>query len=175
MTQLQIEKQALSRENNPASKARLGEIETEISELQEKMAGLKAQWESEKNAIKQITDLKAKLEKTKEDAARAEREGDLNRAAELRYGALPRCSASSMPRTRSSPRCRRAAPCSRRRSPTRTSPRSWPSGPACPSRGCSSRRCRSSSGWKSRCRCAWSDRKTRFARYRTRCGAHGPD
>ncbi len=89
MTQLQIEKQALSRENNPASKARLGEIETEISELQETMAGLKAQWESEKNAIKQINDVKAKLEKTKEDAARAEREGDLNRAAELRYGALP--------------------------------------------------------------------------------------
>ncbi len=89
MTHLQIEKQALSRENNPASRARLDEIETEISGLQEKMSGLKAQWESEKNVIKQINELKAKLERTKEDAARAEREGDLNRAAELRYGALP--------------------------------------------------------------------------------------
>jgi ATP-dependent Clp protease ATP-binding subunit ClpB len=89
MTHLQIEKQALSRENNPASKARLGEIETEISELQEKTAGLKAQWEGEKNVIKQINDLKVKLEQTREDAARAEREGNLNRAAELRYGSLP--------------------------------------------------------------------------------------
>src|SRR5213075_43218 len=47
MTQLQIEKQALSRENDPVSKQRLGEIESEIAELQEKIAGLKAQWESE--------------------------------------------------------------------------------------------------------------------------------
>ena len=89
MTQLQIEKQALSREDNPVSKHRLGEIESEIAELQEKIAGLKAQWESEKNVISQINDLKKKLEDTREATGRAEREGDLNRAAELRYGSLP--------------------------------------------------------------------------------------
>jgi ATP-dependent Clp protease ATP-binding subunit ClpB len=49
MTQLQIEKQALSREDDPGSRQRLGVIESEIAELQEKIAGLKAQWESEKN------------------------------------------------------------------------------------------------------------------------------
>jgi ATP-dependent Clp protease ATP-binding subunit ClpB len=89
MTQLQIEKQALSREEAPASRARLAEIDSEIAELQEKTAGLKAQWQSEKGIIKQISDAKAKLEKVREDAARAEREGDLNRAAELSYGELP--------------------------------------------------------------------------------------
>ncbi|HWS70918.1 MAG TPA: AAA family ATPase, partial [Thermoanaerobaculia bacterium] len=89
MTQLQIEKQALSREEDPASKQRLGVIESEISELQEKIAGLKAQWESEKAVIQQMNDAKAKLEETREAANRAEREGDLNRAAELRYGTLP--------------------------------------------------------------------------------------
>jgi ATP-dependent Clp protease ATP-binding subunit ClpB len=89
MTQLQIEKQALSKEKDPVSKERLKTIDSEIAELQEKIAGLKAQWESERGVIKQINDLKARLEETREAANRAEREGDLNKAAELRYGTLP--------------------------------------------------------------------------------------
>jgi ATP-dependent Clp protease ATP-binding subunit ClpB len=89
MTQLQIEKQALSRETNPTSKQRLGEIESEISELQEKISTLRTQWENEKGVITQITNLKKKIEETREAANSAERQGDLNRAAELRYGALP--------------------------------------------------------------------------------------
>ncbi len=89
MTQLQIERQALSKEDNPVSRDRLKAIESEIAELQEKIAGLKAQWESEKGVITQINALKAKVEETKEAASRAEREGDLNKAAELRYGTLP--------------------------------------------------------------------------------------
>jgi ATP-dependent Clp protease ATP-binding subunit ClpB len=89
MTQLQIEKQALSKEDNPVSRDRLKAIESEIAELQEKIAGLKAQWESEKGVITKINALKSKIEETKEAAARTEREGDLNKTAELRYGALP--------------------------------------------------------------------------------------
>ncbi|HKB79539.1 MAG TPA: AAA family ATPase, partial [Thermoanaerobaculia bacterium] len=89
MTQLQIEKQALSKEKDSASKERLKAIDSEIAELQEKIAGLKAQWESERGVIKQMNDLKAKLEEAREAANRAEREGDLNKAAELRYGSLP--------------------------------------------------------------------------------------
>src|SRR6185369_15755053 len=82
-------KQALSKEKDSASKERLGAIESEIAELQTKIAALKAQWESEKGVIGQINDLKKKLEDTREAANRAEREGDLNRAAELQYGQLP--------------------------------------------------------------------------------------
>jgi ATP-dependent Clp protease ATP-binding subunit ClpB len=89
MTQLQIEKQALSREKDPVSKQRLGEIESELSELQEKIAGLKSQWESEKAVITEMNAKKARLEQVREEAARAEREGNLQRAAELRYGELP--------------------------------------------------------------------------------------
>ncbi|MHB0968861.1 MAG: ATP-dependent chaperone ClpB [Thermoanaerobaculia bacterium] len=89
MTQLQIEKQALSKEDNPASRDRLAAIESSISELQEKMGGLKAQWDSEKNAIARMTELKKKIEETREAANRAEREGDLNRVAEIRYGMMP--------------------------------------------------------------------------------------
>jgi len=93
MTQLQIERQALAKENNPTANERRKTIESEIAELQEKIAGLKAQWESEKGVITQINELKKKLEDTREAANRAEREGDLNKAAELRYGALPQINA----------------------------------------------------------------------------------
>jgi len=87
--QLQIEKQALSKEKTPVAKERLAAIESELAELQTKIAALKAQWESEKGVIAQINDLKKKLEDAREAANRAEREGDLNRAAELQYGQLP--------------------------------------------------------------------------------------
>src|SRR5947209_5900749 len=66
MTQLQIEKQALQREKDPQSLQRLEAIESEISELQEKIGALKAQWESEKGVIQQITTAKAKLEEARE-------------------------------------------------------------------------------------------------------------
>ncbi len=89
MTHLQIEKQALSKEKDPGSKDRLKAIDSEVAGLQEQIAGLKAQWESERGVIKQTSDLKAKLEEMREAANRAEREGDLNKAAELRYGSLP--------------------------------------------------------------------------------------
>jgi ATP-dependent Clp protease ATP-binding subunit ClpB len=87
--QLQIEKQALSKEKDAMSKERLRVIEQELSELQEKSGALKAQWENEKGIIQQIRDLKEKIEQTREEAARAEREGNLQKAAELRYGAMP--------------------------------------------------------------------------------------
>src|SRR5207245_10041099 len=60
-----------------------------IAALEEKIAGLKAQWESERAVINQINSLKAKFEETREAASRAEREGNLSRAAELQYGTLP--------------------------------------------------------------------------------------
>jgi ATP-dependent Clp protease ATP-binding subunit ClpB len=89
LTQLQIEEQALQKEENPMTQERLRGVRAEIAELQEKISGLKAQWESEKRVITDINDLKKKLEDEREAAAKAEREGDLNRAAELRYGSIP--------------------------------------------------------------------------------------
>src|SRR5436190_7121338 len=87
--QLEIEQKALAKEDNAFANERRAEIEAEMAELQEKIAGLKSQWESEKGVITQINDLKKKIEDTREAAGRAEREGDLSKAAELRYGALP--------------------------------------------------------------------------------------
>jgi ATP-dependent Clp protease ATP-binding subunit ClpB len=87
--QLQIEKQALSKEETQFARDRLASVEAQLSELQEKSSGLKAQWSSEKEVIAQIRTLKERIEQTRDEAQRAEREGDLNRAAELRYGAMP--------------------------------------------------------------------------------------
>ncbi len=85
---LQIERQAVKKEKDQASKERLSGIEKEISGLSEKRSGLHARWMNEKDAIKRIRGLKEKLEQAKSDAERAEREGNLGRAAELRYGTI---------------------------------------------------------------------------------------
>jgi ATP-dependent Clp protease ATP-binding subunit ClpB len=89
LTQLQIEEQALQKEKDSSAKTRLDAVRQEISELQEKISGLKAQWESEKEVINQINDQKKQLDDVREEANRFEREGELNRVAELRYGQIP--------------------------------------------------------------------------------------
>jgi ATP-dependent Clp protease ATP-binding subunit ClpB len=86
--QLEIEKAALAKETDAASRARLDAIEEELAALHEEMDGHKAHWEQEKKAIDAIRALKAEIEQAKGDAERAERDGDLSRAAELRYGRL---------------------------------------------------------------------------------------
>jgi len=88
MRQLQIERQAVKKEKDAASKERLEGIERELAGLGEKRAGLYAQWKSEKDAITKIRALKEQIDQAKTDSDKAEREGDLNRAAELRYGRL---------------------------------------------------------------------------------------
>jgi ATP-dependent Clp protease ATP-binding subunit ClpB len=87
--QLQIEKQALAKEKDAVSKERRDAIEAQLAELQESSSALKAQWASEKEVIQAIRDLNEKIEEAREAAQRAERDGDLNLAAELRYGRLP--------------------------------------------------------------------------------------
>ena len=86
--QLEIEKAALAKETDPASKERLARIEEELAGLHEEMDGMKAHWQQEKVAIESIRTLKAEVEQVKGEAERAERDGDLGRAAELRYGNL---------------------------------------------------------------------------------------
>jgi ATP-dependent Clp protease ATP-binding subunit ClpB len=89
MTQLQIEKQALSKESDAGSVERLATIDQQIATLQEKIGALRAQWENEKGIIARTSELKKQIENAREEANRAERDGDLNRTAELRYGTMP--------------------------------------------------------------------------------------
>jgi ATP-dependent Clp protease ATP-binding subunit ClpB len=89
MRQLEIEKMALEKETDAASKERLDDLEGELANLSEQATGMKAHWQSEKDAITAIRARKEELEAAKSEADRFEREGDLSRAAEIRYGGIP--------------------------------------------------------------------------------------
>ena len=84
--QLEIERVALAKETDAASKERLADLERDLADLQEELAGLKARWQSEKEAISAIREKKEELEALR---AEVEREADLERAAEIRFGRIP--------------------------------------------------------------------------------------
>ncbi len=86
--QLQIERVSLAREQDAVSRERLAKIDAELAELREKGDGLKARWQAEKEGITRIGKIKEEIETARHAMADAERRGDLNRAAELRYGTL---------------------------------------------------------------------------------------
>ncbi|HEY4009420.1 MAG TPA: ATP-dependent chaperone ClpB, partial [Acidobacteriaceae bacterium] len=88
-TSLEIEKNALQRENDPNSRERLNDVERELAEVRELAAGLRARWQKERGAIGEIASLKEKLEQLRFEAEQATRKGDLQRAAELQYGEIP--------------------------------------------------------------------------------------
>lgn len=89
LRQYEIEKQAVMKEKDKASKERLERLKHEIAGLTEKRNLLKTQWLNEKEAIGKISSIKEEIERTKIDAEKAERDGDLAGASELKYGKLP--------------------------------------------------------------------------------------
>ncbi|MDR1970573.1 MAG: ATP-dependent chaperone ClpB [Treponema sp.] len=89
LLQLSIERQALAREEDPSSKERLGKLEKEIADLGAERDAMKARWDSEKLDIQKIRSIKQRIEELKIEEARYEREGDLNKAAEVKHGRIP--------------------------------------------------------------------------------------
>src|SRR5438309_823636 len=87
--QLEIERQALQREEDERSKARLKEIEQRIADLRETSSGMKAKWQSEKEAIEHMRTAKAELEQLRLQLDQARNAGDLARASEIQYGKIP--------------------------------------------------------------------------------------
>jgi ATP-dependent Clp protease ATP-binding subunit ClpB len=87
--QLEIERAALRKETDDASKARLEGLEAELAELRERSGEMKARWQNEKDAIDATNEARARLEEANREAERAEREADLEQAAKLRYGEIP--------------------------------------------------------------------------------------
>ncbi len=87
--QLEIEEAALKKEKDRLSVEHLTEIQAEMAELRDKYSALKAKWENEKNAISHVQSLREELERVNAEIEKAEREYDLNKAAELKYGRLP--------------------------------------------------------------------------------------
>jgi ATP-dependent Clp protease ATP-binding subunit ClpB len=88
--QLEIERQALQKEKDEASRNRLAALEKELADLQEKSSGLKARWQSEKDAIQNLRKSREELETQKAEETRLERKGELDKVAEIRYGVLPK-------------------------------------------------------------------------------------
>ncbi len=87
--QLEIEQTALKKESDEASRDRLQKIESELADLKERSGHLKAQWQNEKAAINAFSILASKLEQAKLEEERAQRVGDLNLAAQIKYGKIP--------------------------------------------------------------------------------------
>jgi ATP-dependent Clp protease ATP-binding subunit ClpB len=89
VTRLEIEDAALAKEDDPASVARLEELRRELADLRAAADSMRAQWESEREALRKVQDLREEIEHVRHQAEQAERNYDLNRAAELRHGRLP--------------------------------------------------------------------------------------
>jgi ATP-dependent Clp protease ATP-binding subunit ClpB len=87
-TQLEIEKQALKKESDPNSKERLANVEKELAAIREQSGALKARWQKEKELIQRSRQLKEKIEQLKVEEQQAERKGDLQRVAEIRYSLI---------------------------------------------------------------------------------------
>jgi len=93
IVQLEIERQALSKEKDKASRERLGKIEQELADLRENASALNAEWQREKAEIEKVKQIKERIDKVRFELEQATRQGDLNKAAELRYGTLPQLEA----------------------------------------------------------------------------------
>ncbi len=89
VTQLEIERQALQKEKDKASRERLSTIERDLAELREKSAGMKAQWQQEKDTLGAVGKIKQQIEQARIEAERVTRAGDLQKAAEISYGQIP--------------------------------------------------------------------------------------
>ncbi|MFF5992156.1 ATP-dependent chaperone ClpB [Prauserella flavalba] len=86
---LEIEEAALAKETDPASQSRLGELRKELADLRAEADAMRAQWEAERAALRKVQALRQEIDQVRHDAELAERDYDLNRAAELRHGTLP--------------------------------------------------------------------------------------
>jgi ATP-dependent Clp protease ATP-binding subunit ClpB len=89
LLQLRIEREALKRETDPASRDRLEKLQRELSEIEEKSDAMTAAWRAEKDKVADTQKLKEQLEQARADVSAAQREGDLGRASELLYGVIP--------------------------------------------------------------------------------------
>jgi ATP-dependent Clp protease ATP-binding subunit ClpB len=87
--QLKIEREALNKESDEASRNRLDKLETELSDLEERSTSLTAAWAAEKDKLANTTQAKERLEQARQELVEAERRGDLGRASELKYGTIP--------------------------------------------------------------------------------------
>ena len=144
VTRLEIEEAALAKEEDPASMARLADLRRELTDLRAQAGATRAHWESERQALRKVQELRREIEQVRHEAERAERDYDLNRAAELSHGRLPELDRRLRAEEETLAAKQGEGRLLRRSSPTMRSPGLWPDGPASRWRGCrrvSGRRC----------------------------------
>jgi len=117
--QLEIEREALRRETDAASRERLERLENELADLRAQQANMRKQWESEKGSIDHVRQIKEQIEQTKLAIEQAERAYDLNKAAELKYSKLLELEKKLAAASDAGSRKRRAAPAQGRSAPRR--------------------------------------------------------
>ncbi len=129
MIQLKIEREAVKKEKDEASQKRLGLIEEELASLQKEYSDLEEIWKAEKSAVLGSAQIKEEIDKLKADIAKLQREGKLEKVAELQYGKLPQLEAQ-LKSGRGGRRWRASSrtSCCGRRSAPRKSPR-WSAAP----------------------------------------------
>ena len=172
--QLEIEKQALQKEMDRSSKERLHTIESELEDLRSQVMNLRERWQSEKQLIDHVKVLKEKHETLRNEEEESSRKGDLQRAAEIRYGERTAVEKKWSRPPHNSNSSRPTAVCYAAKSTRKTLRRSSRSGPASLSHACWRARCRSSFTWKIACKTSSSARTKRSLSFRTPSGGIGP-
>ena len=135
VVRLEIEETALAKEEDPASKARLAELGRELQDLRAETDAMRAQWEAERQALRRVQALREEMELLRQEAEQAERNYDLNRAAELRLGRLPELERKLRNEEEKLASKGQRPSCCGNSSPRCKSPRSSPGGPASRSDG----------------------------------------
>ena len=165
--QLKIEREALRKESDPASRERLERLEKELAELEDKSNAMTAAWHAEKDQVTDRQKLKERLDQARSEVEIAQRRGDLGRASELLYGVIPDIEKKLANGDRRQAGERGGDRGKHRRTWCRAGPafrwtRCWKaSAPSC-------------CAWKTSCASGSSARTRRCARWRMRCGARGP-
>ena len=115
--QFEMERQALEKESDDASAARLEKVIEEMADLKEESATLMARWRNEKDVIDVVREAQERIEELRNEAEQAQRLGNLNRASEITYGTLPELKKTSLMLRTSSPTCKLIHVSSRRKLP----------------------------------------------------------
>ena len=151
--QHEMERQALKKEKDPASKERLKKLEKELAELKEKSDALKAEWQKEKAQITEQAKLKEQLDQLRTELERAQRRGELAKASEIQYGRIPELEKKLSGNGRESAQkaVRLGEDFCARKSPRKTSRRSFRAGPEFRCRDCRKASAQNCCDWKSIC------------------------
>ena len=172
--QLEIERQALKKEHDKASMERLENIEKELANLKEKSHELQARWQTEKQAIAELRTTKEKIEQTRQEIERAERQNDLEKVARLRYGTLRELETKLADDERHMKEMQaQGGALLKKKWMLRRLPRSFLAGPTFQSPGCWKARPRNYSKWKTVFANGSLGRRMRCRPSRMRCAGLG--